>query len=164
LREREDDVLLLAKYYLDEFNRKFKKRIRGFSLDAERILRAYQWPGNVRELRNIIERVMILQQEGTMISPEHLPGELKMAVTKSEPQLRTDVLIPRMSPEGIRYDLVLGRVTSEVKRKLFQEALNLTKGNMTAAARLLGISRYKFIREQKKLEQTFEEPLFPGSG
>jgi transcriptional regulator with GAF, ATPase, and Fis domain len=164
LREREDDILLLAKYYLDEFNRKFKKRIKGFSLEAEGILRAYQWPGNVRELRNIIERVMILQQEGTMITPEHLPGEIKMAVTKSEPQLRTDILIPRMSPEGIHYDLVLDRVTSEVKRKLFQEALNLTKGNMTAAARLLGISRYKFIREQKKLEQAFEEPVAPGSG
>jgi len=155
LREREDDIILLARYYLNEFNKKFKKRIKGFSLDAEHILRAYQWPGNVRELRNIVERVMILQQEGTMITAEHLPAEIKMAVTKSEPQLRTDVFIPRMSPEGISFPLIVENVTQEVKRKLLQEALGLTQGNITAAARLLGISRYKLIREQKKVHPNF---------
>ena len=54
LRERTEDLLLLARYYVEEFNRKFKKKVTGFAEDAERILTAYPWPGNVRELKNII--------------------------------------------------------------------------------------------------------------
>ena len=68
-----DDLLLLARFYVEEFNRKFMKKVKGFAEDAEIILTAYHWPGNVRELKNIIERIMILHNTGSMI-PENLPA------------------------------------------------------------------------------------------
>ncbi len=73
---RGDDIILLARYYVEEFNRKLNKKVRGFSKNSEEILKNYPWPGNVRELRNIIERIMILQNMGKVIMPENLPAEL----------------------------------------------------------------------------------------
>ncbi len=84
LRERGTDILLLAHHYVEEFNRKFRKKVRGFSKEAEQILLAYRWAGNVRELKNIMERVMILQNVGTTILPENLPrrcGQPKRGAT-----------------------------------------------------------------------------------
>ena len=60
LRERRGDIPLLANYYIDRFNREFRKRVRGLSPAATALLEQYQWPGNVRELRNAIERAMLL--------------------------------------------------------------------------------------------------------
>src|SRR5512136_1681553 len=82
LRERPDDILLLARYYIEEFNRKFGKKVRGFSKEAEYILRRYSWPGNVRELKNIIERIMILRDVGRLITPENIPAEIKVSITQ----------------------------------------------------------------------------------
>jgi transcriptional regulator with PAS, ATPase and Fis domain len=75
LRERGDDVLLLAKYYLAHFNERLRKRIRGLAPEVEEIFRHYSWPGNVRELRNVIERVMILE-DSDLITDDWLPRGL----------------------------------------------------------------------------------------
>jgi len=75
LRERGDDVLLLAKYYLAYFNDRLRKRIRGLTPEIEGIFRRYSWPGNVRELRNVIERVMILE-DSDLITADWLPRGL----------------------------------------------------------------------------------------
>ena len=66
LRERRGDIPLLANYYIDRFNREFKKRVRGLSPKATALLEQYQWPGNVRELRNAIERAMLLIDHDTL--------------------------------------------------------------------------------------------------
>ena len=89
LRQRIDDLLLLAHYYVEEFNRKFMKKVKGFTEDTERILIAYSWPGNVRELKNIIERIMILHNEGTMITSENLPVEMKANHQKGNSAFRS---------------------------------------------------------------------------
>jgi len=60
LRERRGDIPLLASYFIDRFNREFRKRVRGLSPAAQALLEQYQWPGNIRELRNAIERAMLL--------------------------------------------------------------------------------------------------------
>ncbi|HEY7545975.1 MAG TPA: sigma-54 dependent transcriptional regulator, partial [Blastocatellia bacterium] len=73
LRERGDDVLLLTGYYIKNFNQKLRKRVRGLSPEVTGIFRHYQWPGNVRELRNVIERVMILE-DGDLITTTWLPS------------------------------------------------------------------------------------------
>jgi len=71
LREHKDDILLLAKYFLDIYNREFDRQLEGFTPEAERLLRSYPWPGNVRELKNAIESCVIL--EGSeRVSPRHL--------------------------------------------------------------------------------------------
>jgi transcriptional regulator with GAF, ATPase, and Fis domain len=152
LRERADDLLLLARYYVEEFNRKFKKNVRGFTEDAERILTTYPWPGNVRELKNIIERIMILHNDGSLITADNLPVEMKATTHQEKLRIQIDDILPQISPEGIDFTRVTERIVNDVKRKIIENTLETTRGNKTEAARRLGISRYKLIREQRKID------------
>jgi two-component system response regulator AtoC len=152
LRERTDDLLLLARYYVEEFNRKFKKNVKGFTEDAERILIAYPWPGNVRELKNIIERIMILHNSGTLITAENLPAEMKATTHQEKLRIQIDNILPQLSSGGIDFTLVTERIANDIKRKIIENTLEMTRGNKTEAARHLGISRYKLIREQRKID------------
>ena len=101
LRERTEDLLLLARYYVEEFNRKFKKKVTGFAEDAERILTAYPWPGNVRELKNIIERIMILHNDGFQITYENLPAEMRITTNQEKLRLQIDNILPHLSPKEL---------------------------------------------------------------
>ena len=122
LRERKGDVLLLANYYIDRFNREFRKRVRGLSPGASDVLQQYGWPGNVRELRNAIERAMLLI-EGEWLEPEHFTT---LTRTVSLAQFR-------LPPEGVDLE--------DVERQLLTQALERANGNQTQAAQLLGINR-----------------------
>lgn len=118
LRERRDDILPLADYFLKP------RRVR-LSPAAERLITSYDWPGNVRELRNALERASILA-EGGQILPKDLPPQLQQ---QQAPLLGT-VLVGDMA---------------EIQKRAILEALEKTKGNKTQAAALLGISRRNFI-------------------
>ncbi len=122
LRDRKGDVELLAKYYVDRFNREFRKRVRGLSPAALDTLQHYGWPGNVRELRNAIERAMLLV-EGDLLEPEHFT-----TLTRSVSAAQF-----RLPPEGVNLD--------DVERQLVVQALERAGGNQTQAAQLLGINR-----------------------
>jgi len=122
LRERKGDVPLLANYYVDKFNREFRKRVRGLSAPAVDVLQQYGWPGNVRELKNAIERAMLLV-EGEWLEPEHF-------TTLTRTVASTQFKLP---PEGVNLD--------EVERQLLLQALERANGNQTQAAQLLGINR-----------------------
>jgi transcriptional regulator with GAF, ATPase, and Fis domain len=156
LRERTDDLLLLAYYYVEEFNRKFRKKVKGFTPEAERILMSYSWPGNVRELKNIVERIMILHHDSAMITPDSLPTEMRTTTQQEKLRIQIDSLLPQLSPDGIDYTRVTERIASDVKRKIVEAALEMSRGNKTEAARRLGISRYKLIREQKKINNQIQ--------
>lgn len=145
LRERVEDVILLARYYVEEFNKKLNKKVRGFSKDSEEILKKYPWPGNVRELRNIIERIMILQNIGKVIMPENLPAELKTATHPDMASLRPDF------QNTVDFKATIEKMTNEIRQKILLSALERGKGKKSAAAKLLGISRYTMIRELKKI-------------
>ena len=122
VRERKGDVLLLADYFIDRFNREFRKRVRGLSPDAAALADAYQWPGNVRELRNAIERAMLL------IDREWLePGDF---TTLNRAVVPTSFRLP---PEGVNLE--------DVERQLLLQALERAGGNQTHAAQFLGINR-----------------------
>jgi two-component system response regulator AtoC len=151
LRERGDDIILLARHYMEEFNRKFGRKVKGFSKDAELVFKAYLWPGNVRELKNIIERVMILRNIGNIITSENLPTEIK--VTQSQKYLKIDIddVASLLSADGIDYTAVTHKIITEIKEKILENALEISGGNKTVAAKHLSISRYKLIREQKKI-------------
>lgn len=151
LRERSEDLLLLAQYYVEEFNLKFKKKVTGFTEEAEHILTAYPWPGNVRELKNIIERIMILHNDGLQITCENLPAEMRTTTNHEQLRLQIDNILPQLSPEGIDFARVTERIANDIKKKIIDNALVASRGNKTEAARRLGISRYKLIREQKKI-------------
>lgn len=126
LRERRDDILLLAKHFVDKYNRAFHKMVRDISKEVESFFMAYHWPGNVRELKNVIERAMILG-EGDSLLLGHLPMEI---VGGNQEQLPTGLNLP---PEGISME--------KLEESLVREALVMAKGNQTKSARLLGISR-----------------------
>jgi transcriptional regulator with PAS, ATPase and Fis domain len=151
LRERGEDILLLARHYVEEFNRKFRKKVKGFSKEAEHILLAYHWPGNVRELKNIIERVMILQNVDTTIIPDNLPAEMRATVKRGSYRIRVDDFLPDLSSEGIDYTVLTEEITKNIKNEILSKALEISHGKKTEAAKLLNISRYKLIRERKKI-------------
>lgn len=150
LRERGEDILLLARHYVEEFNNKFRKKVLGFSREAEQILMTYSWPGNVRELKNIIERVMILQNVGTTIMPENLPAEMRAAVEHGSYKIHVDDFLPDLSSGAMDYTSLTEEITRNIKGRILSKALEMSHGKKTEAAKLLNISRYKLIREQKK--------------
>ena len=122
LRERRGDVLLLANYFIDRFNREFRKRVRGLSPAAAQVLQQYQWPGNIRELRNAIERAMLL------IDKEWLEPDNFTTLTRTVAPTQF-----RLPPEGVNLE--------DVERQLLTQALERAGGNQTQAAQLLGINR-----------------------
>jgi two-component system response regulator AtoC len=132
LRERKQDILLLAKLFLQEFNIEFNKHVQKFITKTEDLLECYSWPGNVRELKNVIERSVILTQSETVL-PEHLPLELREGSKMTVPE-RT----------------VLGKMSLEEMEKMhITEVLNSVNGNKSQAAKILNISR-STLREKLK--------------
>ena len=129
LRERKEDIPLLINWFIDVFNKEFRKNVRGASPEALALLKKYAWPGNVRELKNVIERAIILGGNEE-IGPEHLPREIILE-SLGEEGSSNDVI--KMPPQGV--------VLEEVERDLIQQALAMTSGNQTHAAKLLAISR-----------------------
>jgi len=152
LRERGEDAIILAYHYIEEFNRKFNKKVKGFSEKSEEILKQYSWPGNVRELKNIIERIMIMQDVKGVIIPENLPAEINDQRPKNSigPQLDDSLSLDSAYP--LDYKALINTVTNTFRSRVLAKALDLSKGNKTAAAKKLGISRYALIRELKKLD------------
>jgi DNA-binding NtrC family response regulator len=123
LRERGKDILLLAKFFLDGFNREFRKNIKGFTKEAEERLLTYPWPGNIRELKNAIERIVLLES-----------GDLVGATQLSMGEKPQAAAVPR------RY-LEPGVTIDELERRIIVEALEAAGGNQSRAARLLGLGR-----------------------
>ncbi|MDX1763801.1 MAG: sigma-54 dependent transcriptional regulator [bacterium] len=139
LRERKEDIPLLAKHFIQSFNREFKKDVQGISTEAEEMMLGYHWPGNVRELKNVLERAIILESD-EIILPEHLPIEIRNPTTG--PQL--DRCAVRLPADGVSID--------EVERELIQQALACARGNQVHAAKLLRMSRDTFRYRMKKYE------------
>jgi DNA-binding NtrC family response regulator len=122
LRERTGDVRLLAEFFIDRFNREFRKRVRGLSAGAAELLEHYGWPGNVRELRNAVERAMLLADREWLEATDFTT--LTRTVTPTQ---------FRLPEEGISLE--------DVERQLLVQALDRAGGNQTQAALLLGLNR-----------------------
>jgi two-component system, NtrC family, response regulator AtoC len=143
LRERGRDVLLLARHFMEHFNRECHKSVQGFSTETEQTLLSYGWPGNVRELKNVIERAMIFEVAKEIL-PEHLPQELFDAQTESV-QITGSVisLDSLVIPET-------GISIEDVEHALVKKALEMAKDNQTQAAQLLKMPRDAFRRRMKR--------------
>jgi len=127
LAERKDDILPLARHFVAQYNRKFNKSTRGFSPEAERLMRDYPWPGNVRELRNAVERAMIFE-DAPLISAAHLPIRIQAEAGGGEGD--------GAGPPGRERPTL-----PEAERALVVQALEKSRGNVSDAARSLGIGR-----------------------
>lgn len=156
LRERGDDALLLAKHYIAHFNERLRKRVRGLSGEVEEIFRRYAWPGNVRELRNVIERVMILE-DSDLITPDWLPrGLIKdERASLSKP---VGAFSPPAAAAAPSFQLPENGIDLEqVELSLVRQAMERSRGNQTRAAELLGVTRDQLRYRLKKIEESQPE-------
>jgi len=142
LRDRPEDILVLADAFLEDLGRTMGRPAAGISREAREWLLAYPWPGNVRELRNAIERAILLC-DGGLITREHLPAVVFRPDEAHAPSANGshngDGSLP---PQGVD----LGRV----ERGLIEKALERAKGNKSQAARLLGLTRAQLYSRLKK--------------
>jgi two-component system response regulator HydG len=136
LRERPEDIPLLAQHFLQMYSVKNKKEFEGFTTETMEILTHYSWPGNVRELENTVERAVVLCRKKA-ISPADLPEH----VTKDQKIL-----------EFIR--VPIGMPLEEVKSRVIEETLKTTKGDKTLAAKILGITSRTIYRKVTKREKS----------
>ncbi len=130
-------MILLAKNFINLMNKDMNRNIESISPDAAHALRTYHWPRNIRELRNLIERIMILE-EGETLELENLPA-------------------------GIRGDVAPGAVREgpmtmeELEKDHILRTLNAMDGNISQTAKILGISRHTIMRKLEKWGKTVEE-------
>lgn len=129
LRERGNDIILLAEFFLQRYARKYQKEMRGLTREAKNKLLKYVWPGNVRELQHTMERAVILG-DGSLLQPDNF---LFQAVT---PRIKEDEDILNLE---------------RLERQAIEKAMRLSEGNVTRAAEYLGITRFALYRKLEKL-------------
>lgn len=131
LRDRDDDAILLAKYFIEKLNEELQRDFKSISPEAMQAMTAYPWPGNVRELMNTIERIMILET-GPVINLFHLP-----------PDIQEYAGIGIQKPAGLE-------TFDQLEKKHMMRALKLTEYNVSRAADILGINRTTILRKLEK--------------
>ena len=130
LRERKEDVLPLARYFLEEFSGVYNKQIEDFSQEVISIFLHHDWPGNVRELKNTVERAVIFCT-GEVLNADHLPQQYRSAIRNEDNTLQT--------------------LHDKVTREVILEALEKTNGSRQKAAQLLNINRRTLYNKMKQL-------------
>ncbi len=172
LRERTEDIPLLADMFLQQFNAKYGKGVQKLTGEAIRLLQAYLWPGNVRELRNVLERVVV-EAETEAISArafgEWIQERQKFAPPASAPpaenQHRLPVIVPYQQlhsdepvVEAAVVPLTRGRgIPARLTEAAIREAYRAADGNLTTAARFLGVHRATLYRHLNRLNLSREQ-------
>lgn len=132
LRERLDDLLLLANHFLERYSTQYQRNIRDMSREAVSALMRYSWPGNVRELESVIERAVLFCHEGQLV-PECLPDHIHKTSTET-----SRFIIPPCLP------------MEEIEREAILQTLQRTSGNIRKSAQILNFPRPSFYRKLKK--------------
>lgn len=148
LRERGDDILLLAGGFLEHYNAVHGSRFRRLDDAVRRVFRAYAWPGNVRELENLIERICLLE-DGEVVRIEHLPQRI-VRDTPAGALLAARAVPPGSAGRGAR-PAGFHAATLEFQRALVAEALATADGNLARAAAALGLTRHALRHQMGKL-------------
>ncbi|MDQ0287328.1 two-component system response regulator AtoC [Desulfofundulus luciae] len=136
LRERMEDVPVLARAFLQKYSREQNKIVTDFSPEAMALLMQYDWPGNVRELRNICEQAVVMTR-GPVILPEDLPHSLRFP----QHELKENIIKPGMT---------LKEIVADVERRVILKALQEHNWNRTATARALGLNRRSLYAKMKE--------------
>lgn len=146
LRERDEDIILLAEHFVGVFNTEFKRNIRGILPDVKELFMNYSWPGNVREIKNVMERA-VLFEKGEYISSDSINIIVSStAHSQSKDGISADFIINDFPEKGISLE--------DVEKSLILKALESTNRNQTKAAKLLGISRETIKYRMKKFSLT----------
>jgi len=166
LRERGDDVLRLARHFLVQFSEEERRGFIGITPEAEASLAGYSWPGNVRELQNIIRNIVVLN-DGTLVTPDMIPVAIRSASAgRREPALAplwgaSRGAAERLAAAGEEGDpAALGaaagaiRPLADCEREIIESAIRACSGNMTEAAKRLGISSKTIYRKRQEWDGT----------
>ena len=156
LRERKEDISPLAKGFLAKYSVIHAKRLRGFTDKAKRALLTYDWPGNIRELQNMVERGVILAPNGTRIEVHHLFSPCA-AEHAREFGLDTNGSLGvdrAQSDKGLCEAVFNGEMTlDQVEAMLLETAVDKAQGNLSSAARMLGLTRPQLAYRLKRLQE-----------
>jgi transcriptional regulator with PAS, ATPase and Fis domain len=145
LRSRKIDIPILALYFLDKFNNLNNKNVTGIKEAVMRIFQNYPWPGNVRELQNLIERIVVIKENGE-VTVDDLPAKMIAAAERICPA-ESDCGFPK---EGID----LNKAVEDFEKDLLCRALKKTAGVKSRAATLLGINRTTLVEKLKRFKIT----------
>ena len=154
LRERKEDIPVLAKYFLDEANNELNKKIKGFSAEAMKFLLEYPWPGNVRELKNVIRRAVLLtdseyiQPTFFSLSPLHLSSGV--GVNNAFPL--NDFNLQQDLEEMASLRSITKKVTRRIEEEAIKQALAKAGGNKSLAAKILKIDRMTLYSKIKEFQ------------
>lgn len=148
LNERRDDIIPLARHFLALFNVKFDKEVAGFTDEAQHFLLGYQWEGNVRELRNMIEKA-VLTCRGRDITLRNLgvPVDSGAGRDQGVGRDKDGLYFDALSESGVDFE----KLEKRFETSYFREALRLSRGNDSKAARLLNLNHHTFRYRKKKL-------------
>lgn len=145
LRERKEDIIPIAEYFIEQLNQDYRKNVKGINAEAVKAMMKYSWPGNVRELRNTIERIMIIENP-EVITLRHLPREI---LDEDGPAVQAGFIGLEL-PDG---GLDMRELTGSLQASLIRQALAKAKGNKTEAARLLNLDRFalRYLMNKNKM-------------
>ncbi len=173
LKDRKEDIPLLIAYFLERFNQKKQTAITGISNEAMAILMAYPWPGNIRELENIVERVVVLKGEGSVL-PEDLPEKITETHKGAIAPFREELLAGATFPEGVAPQtesrdvfqcvstpmetsfeipdegISLPQLVEDFENRMIKQALEKANGVKSRAAALLGLNRTTLVEKLKR--------------
>lgn len=144
LRERKDDIVLLVKHFIHKYNSEFNKNIYHIPPETERLLLEYSWPGNIRELKNVIERAVLIANNGILHAELGVTLNSRKKVTVNENDMND------MSVSGENNGEMNIRSLANIEKQHIQRVLNETSWRRTEAAKILGINRttlYNKIKE-----------------
>jgi transcriptional regulator with PAS, ATPase and Fis domain len=167
LRERKEDISLLAKSFLQKYSAIHAKQLRGFTDKAKRALLTYPWPGNIRELQNMVERGVILAPSGTRIEVNHL----FTACAEEQAQefgldMNGAIDLQQGGSTAALCEAVFNGVMTldQLETMLIETAVDKSRGNLSAAARMLGLTRPQLAYRLKRLHEAdaSESAVEPG--
>jgi len=145
LNERPDDIIPMAKYFLQEFSRKFGKKFSGIAPEAEAVLLAHSWTGHVRELKNLLERAVLIGKGPVLVHSDLGLGD--RYPVKANGPIDAKIELPPFPLEGVDLDALL----KSFEKHYIEQALKVAKGNESKAAKLLNINHHTFRYRKKKL-------------
>ena len=141
LRDRKEDIPVLVEHFIEKMAKRKKKSIKGVNAEALRAFEAFDWPGNIRELENLMERLIVLKEEGSLITPRDLPEKIR--------QSKNPVIAPSQAPlpaEGVDFN----EAVDNYERELIVSALQRVNGVKKKAAEYLNLNRTTLIEKMKR--------------
>jgi len=144
LRDRGDDCLLLAEYFIEKFNKRYGRSIRGWEPGIAQIFRAYPWPGNVRELENLLERIFVLEDDDK-IRVAHIPPRIMREIENDGASAGSSTPLAECAGKSFQ------QATRDFQTRMIQKALDDNQGRLSAAAASIGLSRHALRHQMTKL-------------